>query len=140
MQECFADALKYYFPDYQMRGMRTAGSPDQRIRCLKDASPEEFTLGWYPTFIKYKKNNLGSIMAQLGYEVYDRQWWDDFRAKLFECKNRRNDCCHTKLFRWENLETLLKTIFAAAESEHHNRIDGLIYESKVGLLMKEGER
>jgi len=120
--------------------MRTAGSPDQRIRCLKDASPEEFTLGWYSTFIKYKKNNLGSIMAQLGYEVYDRQWWDDFRAKLFECKNRRNDCCHTKLFRWENLETLLKTIFAASESEHHNRIDGLIYESKVGLLMKEGER
>ena len=129
MQECFADALKHYFPDHQMRGMRTAGSPDQRIRCLKDASPEEFTLGWYSTFIKYKKNNLGSIMAQLGYEVYDRQWWDDFRAKLFECKNRRNDCCHTKLFRWENLETLLKTIFAASESEHHNRIDGLIYES-----------
>lgn len=93
-----------------------------------------------PTFIKHKKNNLGSIMAQLGYTAYDRQWWDDFRAKLFECKNRRNDCCHTKLFRWENLETLLETIFAASESEHHNRIDGLIYESKVGLLMKEGER
>ena len=140
MQECFADALKHYFPDYQMRAMRTAGSPDQRIRYLKDASPEEFTLGWYPTFIKHKKNNLGSIMAQLGYTAYDRQWWDDFRAKLFECKNRRNDCCHTKLFRWENLETLLETIFAASESEHHNRIDGLIYESKVGLLMKEGER
>ena len=140
MQECFADALKHYFPDYQMRAMRTAGSPDQRVRYLKDASPEEFTLGWYPTFIKHKKNNLGSIMAQLGYTAYDRQWWDDFQAKLFECKNRRNDCCHTKLFRWENLETLLKTIFAASESEHHNRIDGLIYESKVGLLMKEGER
>ena len=48
-----------------MRGMRTAGSPDQRIRCLKDASPEEFTLGWYSTFIKYKKNNLGSIMRYM---------------------------------------------------------------------------
>ena len=139
MQECFADALKHYFPDYQMRGMRSAGSQEQRIRYLKDASPEEFTLGWYPTFIKHKKNALGSIMDQIGYAAYDRQWWDDFRAKLFECKNRRNDCCHTKLFRWENLETLLETIFAASESEHHNRIEGLIYESKVGLLMMEGE-
>ena len=38
MQECFADALKHYFPDYQMRAMRTVGSPDQRVRYLKDAS------------------------------------------------------------------------------------------------------
>ena len=81
-----------------------------------------------------------ALWHSLAMTAYDRQWWDDFQAKLFECKNRRNDCCHTKLFRWENLETLLKTIFAASESEHHNRIEGLIYESKVGLLMKEGER
>lgn len=139
MQECFVEALKRYFPEYQMRVIQAAGSQDKQIVYLKDADSEEFTLGWYPAFIKKKKNDLGSIMDQIGYAAYDKQWWDDFKSKLFECKNKRNDCCHTRLFCWENLETLLETMFSATESKHHNQLEGLMFESKVGLLMKEGK-
>lgn len=80
---------------------------------------------------------LGLIMNQIGYARYDKQWWDDFRSKLYDCKNKRNDCCHTRLFRWENLETLLETMFYSTESKHHNKIGGLMFESRVGFLMKE---
>ena len=97
-----------------------------------------FQLNHYnPTFIQKKKTELGSIMNQIGYARYDKQWWDDFRSKLYDCKNKRNDCCHTRLFRWENLETLLETMFYSTESKHHNKIGGLMFESRVGLLMKE---
>ncbi len=137
MHECFADALKNYFPEYRMRVIPAAGSQEEQIIYLKDADAEEFTLGWYPAFIKKKKQELGSIMNEIGYASYDGEWWDDFKSRLFDCKNKRNDCCHTRLFRWENLESLLKTMFFAEESKHHNQLDGLIFESRVGLLMKE---
>lgn len=137
MQECFVDALKHHFPEYQMRVIPAVDFQDEQIIYLKDADTEEFTLGWYPAFIKKKKNELGIIMNRIGYAAYDKQWWDDFKSKLFECKNKRNDCCHTRLFQWENLETLLETMFAISESKHHNKLEGLMFESRVGLLMKE---
>ena len=137
MQECFVDALKYHFPEYRMPGLPATAVQDKKILHLKDANTEVFTLGWYPTFIQKKKTELGSIMNQIGYARYDKQWWDDFRSKLYDCKNKRNDCCHTRLFRWENLETLLETMFYSTESKHHNKIGGLMFESRVGFLMKE---
>ena len=86
-----------------MPGLPATAVQDKKFFHLKDANTEVFTLGWYPTFIQKKKTELGSIMNQIGYARYDKQWWDDFRSKLYDCKNKRNDLRLKGLFRWENL-------------------------------------
>lgn len=85
----------------------------------------------------YLKSNaeLDSIMNQKGYPEYDKAWWEDLKSKLFQCKNERNSCCHTKLFSWQNLEDLLTTIFGITETKRDGTMNGLMFESKVGLLM-----
>lgn len=136
MHECFAEALKVHFPDYQMRTIQNQNNPEMsQIVYLKDADIKEFTLGWYPAFIKKKKAELGTIMDQNGYPEYDKTWWDDFKSKLFQCKNERNSCCHTGLFDWSHLEELLAAIFETTETKHDGVMRGLLFESGVGLLM-----
>lgn len=136
MQECFAESLKQHFPDYVMRVVPATQTEEEKLLYLKDAEPEEFTLGWYPAFIKKKKADLGMIMDQIGCAGYDKQWWDDFKSKLFICKDERNKCCHTKKFLWSGLDTLLETMFFTTEAKHKGTLDGLMFESKVGLLMR----
>ena len=139
MYECFADALKHYFPDYVMRpGQGASGA--QKPACLKDAEIEEFTLGWYSTFFKKKKAALGDIMRRAGHPEYGADWWSAFRDKLFSCKNERNLCCHAKSFPWSNLEVLLHTIFADTAAGHQGTLKGLLFESRTGLLMQETEQ
>lgn len=72
MQECFADALKHYFPDYQMR---ECGLPVLRIsavRYLKDASPEKFTLAGIRPSLSIRK----IISAALWHRLVIRRMTD----------------------------------------------------------------
>jgi hypothetical protein len=136
MYECFNDSLRERFPDYVMRTIKGGNSEEEQKIYLKDAQDYEFTLGWYPAFFKKKKANLAEIMEKLGKAQYDEEWWSDFYHKLFKCKEERNNCCHPRLFEWENLENLLTTIFDTSDRENDGQMDGLIFESKVGILMK----
>lgn len=136
MYECFHDSLKDRFPEYVMRTIKGGNSDEEQKIYLKDAPDYEFTLGWYPAFFKKKKVNLAEIMEELGKSEYNKEWWNDFYHKLFECKDERNNCCHPRLFKWENLEKLLTTIFDTSDRENDGHMDGLLFESEVGILMK----
>lgn len=137
MYHCFVNGLKQHFPDYTMRVKAGKDGTIQEVIYLKDADPEEFTLGWYPGFIKKEKSELGNIMNALGHEKYNSVWWDDFKSKLFRCKEERNHCCHTRKFYWSNLEQLINFICCKSITKHEIEMGGLIFESETGLYLQD---
>ena len=134
MKDCFTDSLKELFPNIKVNGM----GKGRRGIPLKDAQSKELTLGAFAKVLKNNISELGNTMKILGKNTYDAVWWSSFQKKLSDCTDKRNKCCHSGLFSWEDHESLLKDIFIKDEKEQNMRseIGGLLFESQIGKELK----
>lgn len=130
MRECFIKSLKEIFPDFKIKGI----GKGRNTISLKNAKEEEFTLGTFDIILKNKGAELGSKMTGMGKSRYDEIWWSSFERKLRDCKDRRNQCCHSGLFTWREQSFLLFDMFMddAQKQEKISKIGGILFESKVG--------
>jgi hypothetical protein len=126
MKECFANTLKVVVPNHKMRGNKT----------LKDAQDKELMLGTFEHIIRKNVTELESCMQRQGETKYNRDWWKRFGEKLKDCVGKRNKCCHSGMFSWEEQGQLLLDIFIDdSENDKTYReltIGGLLFESAIG--------
>ena len=145
MQECFRENLKRLFPDQKIRGQGKGGGMAAR----KEAREEEFTLGTFEYIIHGKCEKLGGKMAEMGKKEYNERWWLCFENRLKNCKNRRNQCCHSGLFTWADQGVLLREMFRKEQeggekegkrektenSESRAQMPGLIFAAEAGKML-----
>ena len=145
MQECFRENLKRLFPDQKIRGQ----GKGRGMVALKEAREEEFTLGTFEYIIHGKCEKLGGKMAEMGKKEYNERWWLCFENRLKNCKNRRNQCCHSGLFTWADQGVLLREMFRKEQeggekegkrektenSESRAQMPGLIFAAEAGKML-----
>lgn len=71
-------------------------------------------------------------MVDKGKKEYGFPWWETFVTRLSECTNRRNRCCHSGLFTWEDQMSLLDIIFMSDDSNKVVPMKGILFESRIG--------
>lgn len=145
MQECFRENLKRLFPDQKIRGQ----GKGRGMVALKEAREEEFTLGTFEYIIHGKCEKLGGKMAEMGKKEYNERWWLCFENRLKNCKNRRNQCCHSGLFTWADQGVLLREMFRKEQeggekegkrekienSESRAQMPGLMFAAEAGKML-----
>ena len=126
MKECFSNTLKVILPDYKMRGNKI----------LKEMQDKELTLGTFEYIIRNNTRELERCMQRQGREEYNSEWWRGFSEKLKDCVARRNKCCHSGVFSWEEQAYLLFDIFISdsknSKIDRKPVIGGLLFESVIG--------
>lgn len=130
MKGCFKEGIQQALPDYEIKGQ---GKGRARVK-LKDAQPNELTLGTFQYVINKNIPALSRRMKLLKAPIYDEKWWNEFCKKLESCTNKRNECCHDGLFEWKHLSQLLSYMFM--ESGNSPKIAGLMFESQIGEKLK----
>lgn len=130
MKGCFKEGIQQALPDYEIKGQ---GKGRARVK-LKDAQPNELTLGTFQYVINKNIPELSRRMKLLKAPIYDERWWNEFYKKLESCTKKRNECCHDGLFEWKHLSQLLSDMFL--ESGNSPKIAGLMFESQIGEKLK----
>lgn len=135
MQKCFADSIKSIFPEFKIKGF----GPGRNEVNLKDANDTELTLGAFSYILQSKSSELGRIMEMMGKQIYDEKWWNSFVKKLRDFTKRRNKCCHSGLFTWEEQAYLLFNMFSndsmLKEIKRTPKIGGIIFEGEIGKIL-----
>lgn len=124
----FVTGLKTRFPEYSIKN-----SSNQMIE-LKNASDKDFMIGTIQFILRNKVNEIGNYMLLKGYTAYSTDWWKSFNAKLKLFANKRNNCCHPQLFKWNDMRQLLSYEFKedGADVDRTPKIGGVFYECKNG--------
>lgn len=130
MQENYFKGLQSHFPDIEIR---TNG-----LQPLKKVKQNEVTLGAFDYVIGSKTAELGDIMQRSDRQECTRLWWEEYARKLEQCKDERNNCCHTKFFGWNKLEKLLDILFRNTDKEQ--MINGLFSEASTGRSLNKVEK
>lgn len=128
MQENYFKGLQYHFPDIQIR---TNG-----LQPLREVKQNEVTLGAFDYVIGSKTAELGEIMKRSERRECTEVWWEEYARKLEQCKDERNNCCHTKFFGWNKLEKLLDILFRNVDSQD---VKGLFCEADAGRILNKVE-
>lgn len=126
LRKNFIPGLKMRFPDYKMKK-----------KLLKDCQDKDFMLGTIRQILENKIDEICDYMNQLGEEtINERNWWNDFNEKLKRFSTRRNECCHSSKFEWEQISILLTYIFhhqhVKKDADRELNIGGLLFESMHG--------
>lgn len=129
MQENYFKGLRNHFPDIQIK---TKG-----LQPLREVKQNEVTLGAFDYVIGSRTAELGDIMKRSDREECTRFWWEEYARKLEQCKDERNNCCHTKFFGWNKLEKLLNILFGNAIDGQVVR--GLFCEADTGKSLNKVE-
>lgn len=130
MQENYFKGLQNHFPEVQIR---TKG-----VQPLREVRQKEVTLGAFDYVIGSKTAELGDIMKHSERQECTKSWWEEYARKLEQCKDERNNCCHTKFFGWNKLEKLLDILFGNTDGERMVR--GLFCEVTAGRSLENVER
>lgn len=130
MKDCFMKSLKEIFPAYMIKGH---GKGRNKVS-LKEAQDKELTMGAFVMILKNKSQELGNGMEAKGKNTYDEVWWKAFGDKLDDCTKKRNQCCHSGLFTWNDQALLLFDMFEedTQQQKRSIKIGGILFESKVG--------
>ena len=137
MKDCFLKSLQELFPEFKIRGMGKGRS----TVALKDAKYEELTLGAFGVILRNHRAELGRRMKAAGNPQYDENWWRAFEARLQDCANRRNQCCHSGLFSWMDHLRLLADLFRVDKTKGRDpKIGGILFESAVGMGLSGSEQ
>lgn len=137
MKDCFLKSLQELFPEFKIRGMGKGRS----TVALKDAKYEELTLGAFGVILRNHRAELGRRMQAAGNPQYDENWWRAFEARLQDCANRRNQCCHSGLFSWMDHLRLLADLFRVDKTKGRDpKIGGILFESAVGMGLSGSEQ
>lgn len=130
MKERLKEGIGMALPDCEIRGK------GRKVR-IRDARPDEMTLGTFRHVISQNSAELGRRMAAGNAPAFDENWWEAFAAKLASCTEKRNQCCHDGLFEWKDLSRLLADMFRKSEQEP--RIGGLVFESGTAGRILTGD-
>lgn len=124
----FANGLKRRFPDYNIKNSANQMIPLQR------AQNNDFMIGTIRFILNKKADELGNYMALIGESNYTTSWWNSFNSKLKLFAAKRNKCCHSQCFKWNDMRQLLGYEFKEdGPSEYRTpKIGGIFYESKNG--------
>lgn len=127
MKECFGAGLKRILPDSRLKGKET----------LEKADVNRLTLGNFCHIIGKGCERLADRMAEKGEERYSVPWWHWYEERLKRCTSRRNQCCHSGLFTWEDQKLLIREIFLDEEGPEEKTgntlgMKGLLFEAEVG--------
>ncbi len=125
MKDCFIDGLKNILPMFKINGF----GKSRRQIFLQDAKDEEFTLGTFKLILEKNEHVIVKKMKDIGEEIYDEQWWKNFRIELEECSKKRNGCCHSGLFTWADQSLMLFLMFVGKNESDNS---GLMLESQIG--------
>lgn len=125
MKDCFSKGLKKEFPNFKIKGF---GKGRKKIP-LEKAKDNELTLGAFETILKSNINELSNQMAKKNLTKYDFEWWTAFGDRLHLCTERRNNCCHSGAFYWNEMDNLRNQMFL---EDNKNHMKGVIFESAVG--------
>lgn len=137
MKDCFLKSLQELFPEFKIRGM----GKGRGTVALKDAKYEELTLGAFGVILRNHRAELGRRMKAAGNPQYDENWWRAFEARLQDCANRRNQCCHSGLFSWMDHLRLLADLFRVDKTKGRDpKIGGILFESAVGMGLSGSEQ
>ena len=137
MKDCFLKSLQELFPEFKIRGM----GKGRGTVALKDAKYEELTLGAFGVILRNHRAELGRRMQAAGNPQYDENWWRAFEARLQDCANRRNQCCHSGLFSWMDHLRLLADLFRVDKTKGRDpKIGGILFESAVGMGLSGSEQ
>ena len=129
MQENYFKGLQSHFPDIQIR---TNG-----LQPLREVKQNEVTLGAFDYVIGSKTAELGDIMKRSERRECTEAWWEEYARKLEQCKDERNNCCHTKFFGWNKLEKLLNILFG--NPTDGQTVRGLFCEADTGRSLNKAE-
>lgn len=129
MQENYFKGLQNHFPDIQIK--------TRALQPLKEVKQNEVTLGAFDYVIGSCTAELGDIMRHSEREECTKNWWEEYARKLEQCKDERNNCCHTKFFGWKKLEKLLHILFE--DSESGQIVRGLFREVDAGRSLNKVE-
>ena len=129
MQENYFKGLRKHFPDIQIK--------TKELQPLSEVKQNEVTLGAFDYVIGSHTAELGDIMKRSEREKCDEYWWEEYARKLEQCKDERNNCCHTKFFGWNKLEKLLDILFGNPVDEQTVR--GLFCEADAGKSLNKVE-
>ncbi len=127
MKECFGSTLQKAFPDYAISGKTL----------LKNVQISKLTLGNFDRIIKGRCQELARRMEEKGESNYNFQWWRQYQIRLNKCTNRRNLCCHSGLFTWDDQAALITEIFLEEKAKEGSgecgtAMRGLLFEAEVG--------
>ena len=126
MKECFGGSLRKMFPDYKIKG---------KVLLVK-ADIDKLTLGNFHNIINKNLNKLADRMKERGELQYDLQWWKRYAERIDQCAKKRNRCCHSGLFTWEDQKSLISEIFLKEEPEEKQGngpvMRGTLFEAEVG--------
>ena len=129
VKECFYEGLKKQVPDEKVKG---------RI-VLSEAKKEKLALGTFAQIFGRQENRkkLAACMKALGRAEYDIAWWGKYAARLLECTQLRNQCCHSEPFSWKDMDHLLKNLFLKDKPPQKPILDGTLRESAVGKYLEK---
>lgn len=126
MKECFVGSFRKMFPDHMING---------RMPFAK-ADIGKLTLGNFHNIINKNLNKLADRMKERGELQYDLQWWKRYAERIDQCAKKRNRCCHSGLFTWEDQKSLISEIFLKEEPEEKQGngpvMRGTLFEAEVG--------
>lgn len=128
LRKNFASGLKTRFPEYRIKN-----AANQMI-ALKNVHDSDFMIGTIQYILWNKVNEIGNYMLLRGEAMYATAWWNSFNAKLKLFANKRNKCCHSQWFKWQDMRQLLAYEFKedAADEIRNPKIGGVFYESENG--------
>jgi hypothetical protein len=128
LKQNFVTGLKTRFPDYEIK------TASKQLVKLQNASPQDFMIGTIQYILRNKVEEIGRYMALRGEDEYSTAWWKSFNDKLKLFAEKRNKCCHHQVFKWHDMEQLIKYEFEddVASTTKEPKIGGVFYESKNG--------
>lgn len=128
LRKNFANGLKTRFPEYSIKN-----AANQMI-ALQNAHDNDFMIGTIQYILRNKANEIGNYMLLKGESMYETAWWNSFNAKLKSFANKRNKCCHSQWFKWQDMRQLLDYEFKedGADGTRNPKIGGVFYESENG--------
>ena len=128
LRKNFVKGLKTRFPDYSIK------DASNRMIKLQDARDNDFMIGTIQYILRNKVVELGNYMSLRGETEYSAAWWNSFNDKLKSFAGKRNKCCHSAWFKWQDMQQLLKYEFKEDDSNvmRNPKIGGVFYESEKG--------
>lgn len=123
----FADGLKRRFPEYEIKVR------NNKLK-LKDAAIRDLMIGVIEYTLRQKSSELERLMKSLGENSFDVKWWNSFDKKLNLLTKKRNLCCHSQWFKWQDMRQLIHYEFEQDDDkdQRNPKIGGVFHESIVG--------
>ncbi len=124
LRRSVAAALKEKFPSYKINKKTE----------LRNAKESDLMIGKIYNILRNNIEPKAALFQNLDGIAMSTQWWTAFNDKLYECSKKRNDCCHSSLFIWQDMEDFLQNAFQVtkeADCSLRQQLGGIFFECET---------